>query len=108
MENLDKAFGSQVLLDNVSLNIGKGVRIGLIGRNGEGKSTLLKIMAGLVDSDSGSITLRNGAKIAYLPQAPHYDAGQSVFHVVADGLGSVATLLEDYQTALQSLRHYEE
>jgi len=105
LNHLDKSFGSQVLLDDVSLNIGKGVRIGLIGRNGEGKSTLLKIMAGLVDSDSGSITLRNGAKVAYLPQAPHYDAGQSVFHVVADGLGSVATLLEDYQTALQTLQH---
>jgi len=105
LNHLDKAFGSQVLLDNVSLNIGKGVRIGLIGRNGEGKSTLLKIMAGLVDSDSGSITLRNGATVAYLPQAPHYNAGQSVFHVVADGLGSVAALLEDYQTALQTLQH---
>ncbi|MDQ6967215.1 MAG: ATP-binding cassette domain-containing protein [Mariprofundaceae bacterium] len=105
LNHLDKAFGSQVLLDDVSLSIGKGVRIGLIGRNGEGKSTLLKIMAGLVDSDSGNITLRNGSKVAYLPQAPHYDAGQSVFHVVADGLGSVAALLEDYQIALQTLQH---
>lgn len=105
LNHLDKAFGSQVLLDDVSLNIGKGVRIGLIGRNGEGKSTLLKIMAGLVDSDSGSITLRNDAKVAYLPQAPHFDEGQTVFHVVAGGLGAVATLLEKYQTALQTLQH---
>jgi len=105
LNHLDKAFGSQILLDDVSLNIGKGVRIGLIGRNGEGKSTLLKIMAGLVDSDHGTITLRNGAKVAYLPQAPHFDTGQSVFHVVAGGLGNVATLLEDYQIALQKLQH---
>jgi len=105
LNHLDKAFGSQVLLDDVSLNIGRGVRIGLIGRNGEGKSTLLKIMAGLVDTDSGTITLRNNAKVAYLPQAPHFDAGQTVFHVVADGLGAVASLLEDYQVALQTLEH---
>ncbi len=105
LNHLDKSFGSQVLLDDVSLNIGKGARIGLIGRNGEGKSTLLKIMTGLVDSDSGSITLRNSAKVAYLPQSPHFDEGQTVFHVVADGLGSVATLLEDYQIALQTLQH---
>ncbi|MDX8397618.1 MAG: ATP-binding cassette domain-containing protein [Mariprofundaceae bacterium] len=105
LNHLEKAFGSQVLLDNVSLNIGRGVRIGLIGRNGEGKSTLLKIMAGLTDSDSGSITLRNGAKVAYLPQAPHYDAGQTVLHVVAGGLGEVAGVLEDYQAALQALEY---
>ena len=105
LNHLDKAFGSQVLLDNVSLSIGKGVRIGLIGRNGEGKSTLLKIIAGLVDSDSGEVTLRNGVKVAYLPQAPHFDKGQTVFHVVADGLGAVAILLENYQTALQRLEH---
>ena len=103
LNHLDKAFGSQVLLDDVSLSIAKGVRIGLIGRNGEGKSTLLKIMAGLVDTDSGEVTLRNGVKVAYLPQAPHFEAGQSVFHVVAEGLGAVAALLESYQQALQHL-----
>jgi len=105
LNHLDKSFGAQVLLDNVSLNITKGARIGLIGRNGEGKSTLLKIMAGLTDSDHGSISLRNSAKVAYLPQAPHFDAGQTVFHIVAAGLGSVAVLLENYQAALQDLQH---
>jgi len=104
LNHLDKAFGTQVLLDDVSLSIAKGVRIGLIGRNGEGKSTLLKIMAGLVDSDSGNVTLRGGATVAYLPQAPHFEAGESVFHVVAGGLGKVAKLLEDYQLALHALQ----
>jgi len=98
-----KAFGPQVLLDDVSLTINRGVRIGLIGRNGEGKSTLLKMMAGQMDTDAGEITLRSGIRVAYLPQAPHFEAGQSVFHVVAGGLGDVARALEDYHAALQML-----
>jgi len=103
LNNLDKSFGPQVLLDNVSLSIGRSVRIGLIGRNGEGKSTLLKIMAGLVEADSGNVTMRSGATVAYLPQAPHFDAGQTVFHVVAEGLGDIASTLEAYHAALISL-----
>ncbi len=103
LNHIDKAFGPQVLLDGVCLSVGRGVRIGLIGRNGEGKSTLLKIMAGIVECDAGQVTLRSGVMVAYLPQAPHFDAGQSVFHVVAEGLGSVAQTLEDYHTALHAL-----
>jgi len=103
LNHLDKAFGSQVLLDDVSISIGRSVRIGLIGRNGEGKSTLLKIMAGLVETDSGNITMRSGATVAYLPQDPHFDAGQSVFHVVAEGLGDVARTLEAYHAVLLEL-----
>jgi len=103
LNHLDKSFGPQVLLDDVSLSIGRSVRIGLIGRNGEGKSTLLKIMAGIVETDSGNVTMRSGASVAYLPQAPHFDAGQSVFHVVAEGLGAIASTLESYHAALISL-----
>jgi len=103
LNHIDKAFGPQVLLDGVCLSIGRGVRIGLIGRNGEGKSTLLKIMAGLEECDAGNVTLRGGIRVAYLPQAPHFDAGQSVFHVVAEGLGTVAKTLEDYHNTLQLL-----
>ncbi|MDQ6993915.1 MAG: ATP-binding cassette domain-containing protein [Mariprofundus sp.] len=103
LNHLDKAFGSHLLLDDVSLAIGRSVRIGLIGRNGEGKSTLLKIMAGLIETDSGTINRRNGATVAYLPQDPHFDAGQSVFHIVAEGLGDVAKTLETYHAVLHEL-----
>jgi len=103
LNHIDKAFGPQVLLDGVCLNIGRGVRIGLIGRNGEGKSTLLKIMADEVESDAGEVTLRGNTRVAYLPQSPHFEAGQSVFHVVADGLGAVAKTLEAYHQTLQLL-----
>lgn len=104
LKHLHKAFGPQVLLDDVSLNIARGARIGLIGRNGEGKSTLLKIMAGLVEADAGEISLRRGMRVAYLQQDPHFDAGQTVFDTVAAGLGEVAALLGRYHEALIELR----
>jgi len=103
LNHIAKAFGPQTLLNDVSLTIGRGVRLGLIGRNGEGKSTLLKIMASQMEADAGAITLRGGTRVAYLPQTPHFKAGQSVFHIVAGGLGDVARALEDYHEALQAL-----
>jgi len=104
LSHLSKAFGPQVLLDDISFSLGRGVRLGLIGRNGEGKSTLLKIMAGLADADDGQVTLRGGMNVAYLPQAPHFDAGQTVFQVVAAGLGEVARALDAYHAALHALQ----
>jgi ABC transport system ATP-binding/permease protein len=103
LNHIHKAFGPQVVLDDVSLTVMRGARIGLIGRNGEGKSTLLKLMAGLVEADGGELTLRSGMRVAYLPQAPHFEAGQSVFAVVASGLQQVAKVLGEYDHALQAL-----
>jgi len=103
LSRISKAFGPQVLLDGVSLTIGRGVRVGLIGRNGGGKSTLLKIMAGQMEADSGDITLRSGTRVVYLEQAPHFAAGQTVFQVVAKGLGEVAAALDAYHAALNAL-----
>jgi len=103
LNHLSKAYGPQVLLDKVSLRILKQARIGLIGRNGEGKSTLLKIIAGTVEADDGDIAVRSGVRIAYLPQAPHFDAGHTVFSVVAEGLGEVAASLNAYDEALTAL-----
>lgn len=105
LNHISKSFGAQVVLDDVSFSITRGVRLGLIGRNGEGKSTMLKIMAGLADCDEGDVTLRNNARVAYLPQAPHFDAGETVFQVVAGGLGEVARALDEYHDALHALEH---
>ncbi|RMH60874.1 MAG: ATP-binding cassette domain-containing protein [Zetaproteobacteria bacterium] len=103
LNHLRKAFGPQVVLDDVSFSLAQGARVGLIGRNGEGKSTLLKIMAGLIEPDVGSVTLRRGVRVAYLPQAPEFSAGRTVFQVVAEGLGEVAALLDQYHAALRAL-----
>ncbi|MCB1282351.1 MAG: ABC-F family ATP-binding cassette domain-containing protein, partial [Salinibacterium sp.] len=61
-ENLHHAFGQRIILDGVSFSIEPGERVGLVGRNGEGKSTLLKVLAGMLTPDSGRLTVQRGAR----------------------------------------------
>ena len=103
LHDLCKAFGAQVLLDHVDLRITAGARVGLIGKNGEGKSTLLKVIAGQMDVDSGSVQIKHGAKVAYLHQDPYFEPGQTVFQVVAQGLGHISETLEAYHEATGAL-----
>ena len=82
-ENLSKSYNTdKILFDNVSLGINEGDKIGLIGINGTGKSTLLKILAGEEEADSGKLTKGNAVRIAYLPQNPEFDEGESVISEV--------------------------
>ncbi|MDD4049261.1 MAG: ATP-binding cassette domain-containing protein, partial [Clostridia bacterium] len=70
IENLAKSYGERTLFKNVTLGIDEGDKIGLIGVNGTGKSTFLKIIAGLVNSDMGSITKGKSVQMEFLPQNP--------------------------------------
>ncbi|MCF6286977.1 MAG: ATP-binding cassette domain-containing protein, partial [Candidatus Hydrogenedentes bacterium] len=67
-QEVTHSYGSQPVLEDISLTIHEGDRVGLIGRNGCGKSTLLKIMAGLLDSDGGKVIVREGVSVALLQQ----------------------------------------
>jgi len=85
-ENISKSFNSdKVLFDNISLGINEGDKIGLIGINGTGKSTLLKILAGEEEADSGKLTKGNAVRIAYLLQNPEFDDNESVISEVIKG-----------------------
>ena len=95
IENIHLAFGHVPLLDGVDLVLERGERVCLLGRNGEGKSTLLKVIAGELAPDEGKLYL-NGAGIAKLAQEPEFTPGRTVYQSVADGLGEVGALLERY------------
>jgi ATP-binding cassette subfamily F protein uup len=86
IENMSKSYTERMLFDNVSLGINEGDKIGVIGINGTGKSTLLKIMAGLEDMDEGSLVKGKRVRIAYLPQTPVFDDNMTLLQNVVEGL----------------------
>ena len=99
LRNINVSFGGPAILEQISLSIEAGERVSLLGRNGTGKSTLLKVISGLVKPDSGEIDINKSVKIAWLEQEVPYDLKGSIFDVVASGLGSKAKLLTDYHHA---------
>ena len=101
------AFGPTPVLDKVSLTIEAGARTALVGRNGEGKSTLLKILAGLLQPDTGEIVFRSGLKAAYLPQAVPTDFSGSTYSVVAAGIPKIGHVLGEFHQESQRLAQGE-
>ena len=90
------AFGGPLLLDRLSLQVEPGERIALLGRNGVGKTTLMKVMAGQVTIDEGQIVFQKGIQVTHLPQEVPNDLKGLVFDIVFSGLGPRAKLLSDY------------
>ncbi|MFJ2991982.1 ATP-binding cassette domain-containing protein [Pandoraea sp. NPDC087047] len=97
------AFGHLALLDNADFSLEAGERVGLIGRNGAGKSSLLKIVAGLTVPDDGLVARQAGLHTVYVQQEPEFDPEQSVFDAVALGLGEAHVLLSDYDRTAEAL-----
>ncbi|MBB3331767.1 ATP-binding cassette subfamily F protein uup [Halomonas campaniensis] len=96
LEQLQLAYGTHVLLDGADLVLEKGERLALVGRNGTGKSTLLKLVAGEILPDGGSIWRAPGLKIGVLAQDLPEASGQTIFDVVAQGLPEAGELLSEY------------
>lgn len=103
LENITKSYSEKVLVNNISLGINDGEKIGLIGINGTGKSTLLKIISGAEEPDSGTVTKPNKVRIEYLPQNPYYDENATVLEQVFKGTSNEMKILRDYQSILDSL-----
>jgi ATP-binding cassette subfamily F protein uup len=97
LSNAHLAFGHVALLDNAAFSLEVGERLGLIGRNGAGKSSLLKIIAGLEKADDGTLQLTQGLRIRYVPQEPIFDADASVFDVVSEGVAEARDVRQRYE-----------
>jgi ATP-binding cassette subfamily F protein uup len=91
------AFGHVDLLANTAFSLESGERVGLIGRNGTGKSSLLKILAGIEKMDDGLLQYQQGLRIAYVPQEPIFDAKETVFDAVSKGVAQAKALREEYE-----------
>ena len=101
IENISKSFGDLELFSNISFTVEERQRIGLIARNGKGKSTLLKIIAGEEPLDDGKITLRNGVRMGYLEQEPDFAPGLTVIEACLQRSGK-ADIISRYEKALET------
>lgn len=108
LRDIQLSFGTHALLDHVDLSIDRGERLCLVGRNGAGKSTLMKLIAGEIQADDGSIEQAQGLRVARLVQEVPGDTGGSVFDVVAQGLGEEGRLLAEYQQLTRRLEQGED
>jgi ATP-binding cassette subfamily F protein uup len=97
LSNAQLAFGHVALLDHADFSLEAGERVGLIGRNGTGKSSLLKIISGRAKLDDGLLVMQQGVKIAYVEQEPVFDPESSVFDAVAGGMGEQQAMLAEYE-----------
>lgn len=102
LRNIHVGFGGPAILESIGVAIEAGERLCLLGRNGTGKSTLLKVISGEVKADSGDLEFKQNLKIAVLDQEPRGDLQGCIFDVVAMGLGKNAKLLQDYHHALHN------
>ncbi|MEG0676656.1 MAG: ATP-binding cassette domain-containing protein [Comamonas sp.] len=90
------AFGHVALLDHATFSLETGERVGLIGRNGAGKSSLLKILGGLAKADDGQLQVQNGVRITYVAQEPELNTEHTIFESASDGLAAVIAVRERY------------
>jgi len=108
LDKVSLAFGHRPLLDGVDLELRKGERVCLVGRNGEGKSSLLRVISGEQAADDGEVRVRPGLRVAALAQEVMLDSAEPVFDVVAGGLGELAELISAYHRTAHQLEQRQD
>ena len=103
VENISKSYGDRTLFSNISFNINEGDKIALVAPNGTGKSSLLKILAGVEHSDrGGEVKFMKDIKVAFLDQESHYDPKRTIFDEVYARMGDLSPELKEYEDAVAS------
>ncbi len=101
VDNLSKRFGEQLLFEHISFGVGKGQKVALIAKNGMGKSTLLRIIAGKDSAETGTVIFRNDISIGILEQDPLLDPENTVFEEVFNSEAPILTLIKNYENAVE-------
>ncbi len=102
VENLAKAYGDWDMFEGLTMSVGEGEKVGLIGRNGAGKTSLLDIIAGRDTPDSGTITFRRDTRVAYLVQTPSWPAGTTILEACFRGDAPAMKVVARYEKAVES------
>ena len=105
IDKLTKSFGDLVLFEDITFGIAQGQKVGLIAKNGTGKTTLLNIIAGKEDYDSGAVVFRNDLRVGYLEQMPHYPDGLTVLQACFYSPNETVRLIAEYEQAMASGDH---
>ncbi|MBP2645045.1 MAG: ettA [Firmicutes bacterium] len=103
VENISKSYGERVLFSRVTFGLDEGDKVGLIGVNGTGKSTLLKVIAGMEQPDNGRIVKGSSVRVEYLPQNPEFDAAATVLEQIFKGNSPEMRLLTEYEYTLHQI-----
>nr|MDQ3323732.1 ATP-binding cassette domain-containing protein [Acidobacteriota bacterium] len=103
LENVSKNYGVKPLFDNVTVGLEDGDKIGIIGANGSGKTTFLRVLAGIEPPDSGRVVRANGKTLAFLSQNPPIDEEKTVLETIFAASSGVMKMLADYETACHDL-----
>lgn len=101
VDNLSKRFGEQLLFEHISFGVGKGQKVALIAKNGMGKSTLLRIIAGKDSAETGTVIFRNDISIGILEQDPLLEPENTVFEEVFNSEAPILTLIKNYENAVE-------
>lgn len=104
VDNLTKSYGDKILFENLAFSIEEGRKIGLLGVNGTGKSSLLKILAGLEEADSGNINRKNDLKLEYMPQNPALQENLTVLEQIFQSDNPEIKLIREYENALAEVK----
>jgi ATP-binding cassette subfamily F protein uup len=102
-EGLSKSYSEKILFEDISLGINEGDKIGIIGVNGTGKSTLLKVLAGVEQADSGKILAANKVRVEYLSQNPQFDYDATVLEQIFKGNSPITVLIREYEHIMERL-----
>ena len=102
VENLRKDFGERVLFEELSFGLSKGDKVALIANNGTGKSSLLKILAGIDIADAGEVIFRNSCRVSYLAQDVIFDDKLTINELINSAHNKISVLVKEYEKAVEN------